>query len=74
MNTRAISVLRMLLYVGAARADGTPGQVSELRARVLPALEDGASDQEVRKLVRDVMGPRWRPSGEWAAQIQALTD
>lgn len=71
MNALA-STVAMLLYVGAAREDATPDQVAELRARVLPALEDGASDREVRRLVRDVMGRGWRPSPRWAEQVRSL--
>jgi hypothetical protein len=65
--------LAMLLYVGAARAAGTPAQVRAIQDRVLPAVADGRPNREVRREVRAIMGRTWRPAGEWAERIAALT-
>lgn len=67
----------VLMFVGAANADATPEQRARLRDEVLPPLRDEsipARDAYVRaaRVVVDVMGPEWRPAGEWDEWITAL--
>lgn len=65
-------MLRVLLWVGAAVSEASPGQKEAIRDQVLPLVEAGRPLPVVRARIRDVMGRRWRPSGEWAEQLGAL--
>jgi hypothetical protein len=65
--------LVMTLLVGAARADASPAQVEQMRARIVPVMRDQSVPYvEVRAVLQQIMGPDWAPSGDWAAQIDAL--
>lgn len=66
----------LCVLAGAARADGDESQVEQLRDR-LPGVVRGQYVTEgdasaVRAVIREVMGEEWRPSGAWAAQLDAL--
>lgn len=67
--TTLAEALRLTLLIGAAHADATPVQREQLRQRLTPLLRryraDG-DDTHLRAALRDVMGPTWAPSGEWA--------
>ncbi|EWT05055.1 hypothetical protein N864_07585 [Intrasporangium chromatireducens Q5-1] len=69
--------LRLVLLVGAARADATPEQLDALRDRIPEAMRgryvSTGDETEVRAVLLDVMGRDWKPSGEWAAQIDRLS-
>lgn len=67
--------MAFVLTISAANADATPAQRATLRLRVKPLLDryrvDGNHDP-ILAVLRDVMGPGWQPSGEWAEAIQAF--
>lgn len=72
------AALRLLLLVGAARADATPEQLERLRAELPTALRgryaSTGDESEVRALLVKVMDPSWAPSGKWAEQLAALDE
>lgn len=68
-----LSAVRFLLWMGAARADANAAQTRALRDEVLTAFEDGASEPETRRMIRRIMGPRWKPGPDWDRQIRALS-
>lgn len=66
----------LVMLVGAARDDADASQVAALRDRLPDVMrgryaEHGDADA-VREVLLDVMGKRWRPSGAWALQLDAL--
>lgn len=71
------------LYITAARYDANPSQLTALRSQVVPAIQDlkrrDVTAEEIRRLlaivinrVQGIMGPQWRPTGEWMEAIDAL--
>lgn len=68
-----LGAVRFLLLIGAARADADAAQTRALRDQVLVAFEDGASEAETRRMIRRIMGPRWKPGADWDRQIRALS-
>jgi hypothetical protein len=67
--------LRLLFVLQAALADGTPAQRTRLRKRMGPLIEQLRDDGDTRplyRLVREVHGPGWRPTGEAAEWIAHL--
>lgn len=65
--------LLVVMFVGAANADATPEQRERLRTTV-SFLRDRsltASEAYVKavKHTAEVMGPDWRPKGEWDETI-----
>lgn len=68
--------LALVMFIGAARADADPTQRDRLKAEIPPLLEeygDGGSPETVLRQVVEIMGPQWRPTGEWATWIDGLT-
>jgi translation elongation factor EF-Tu-like GTPase len=68
-------MLRFVVYVSAARADADPEQLQRLRTEVPPLLDQLRADGQtlpVVNRVREIMGPEWQPTGDWARQIHAL--
>jgi hypothetical protein len=69
--------LRLVLLVGAARADAAPDQLDALRERIPAAMRgqyvSTGDEAEVRAVLLEVMGHDWKPSGQWAAQIDRLS-
>lgn len=77
ISTGAIARAMVLLtWVGAANHDATPEQRAQLREVIRVLRDDSvptakAYEQVIRETAA-VMGPDWRPTGEWAAQIESL--
>lgn len=66
--------LALVMFIGAARADADPTQRDRLKAEIPPLLEEyGGSPETVLRQVVEIMGPQWRPTGEWATWIDGLT-
>lgn len=73
------SGLLVTLFIGAANADASADQCGRLRDEVLPILRD--PDTPPRQAMVDavrhaavVMGPDWRPTGEWDGWVTAILD
>lgn len=71
--------LAVVMFVGAANADATREQRNQLRDQALPPLKDSSltPSQAYEKTVRRtaaIMGPAWRPNGEWEDWLLALLD
>lgn len=71
--------LTVVMFVGAANADATIEQRARLRDEALPPLKDDAltPGEAYRKTVTTaaaIMGPAWRPKGEWETWLLALLD
>lgn len=67
--------LAFLMFVGAARADASPDQLAQLRERLPPLLDAYKAEGNPRptmEAVIDIMGPTWRPQGDWARQIDTF--
>lgn len=69
--------LLVVMFIGAANQDATPEQRARLRGEALPPLKDETltAAQAYEKTVRTaaaIMGPDWRPRGEWDEWITAL--
>lgn len=71
------------LYIGAAFADANGDQTRLLRTKLPPMLkrmrelqgDDHNWPLAAKSLlmrIQEVMGPKWRPSDPWMAQIKAL--
>jgi hypothetical protein len=68
--------LAFTLWVGAANADATPEQRRRIQDSIPIALEHYVVDGDempVRTIIQIVMGPDWKPTGEWADFIASLT-
>lgn len=71
--------LLVTMFIGAAVSDATPEQRVDLQDQVLPILKDeslpaGDAMANAVKATATVMGPDWRPTGEWDAYILKLLD
>lgn len=69
------AALRLLLFLQAALADGTPAQRARLRKRSGPLIEQLREDgnpHALYRLIQEVHGPDWRPTGEAAEWIEHL--
>lgn len=69
--------LAVVMFVGAANADATREQRSRLRDEALPPLKDealtpGQAYEKTIRITAAIMGPDWRPNGEWEDWILAL--
>lgn len=70
--------LRATLLLGAMRADAAPEQREEIRI-VYETTKDAFMAGKLTWAewlggFMEIMGPDWRPTGEWAAQLKALED
>lgn len=80
MNADAIRrAMIVVLFVGAATSDASPEQRERLKAEALPplydkALKPGNAYKACVLATAAVMGPDWRPRGEWDEWIVALLD
>ena len=57
------------------QADADPAQRDRLKAEIPPLLEEyvhGGSPETVLRRVVEIMGPQWRPTGEWATWIDKM--
>jgi hypothetical protein len=64
--------LAFTLFVGAARYDATPEQVSMLKAQVVPLLDgykETGDETAVREAVHRIMGPQWKPNADFRRTI-----
>ena len=69
--------LRFILTVQAALVDATPAQAQRMRKRLPPLLEKFRETGDASgflRLIREIHGPSWRPTGTFAEQIDALED
>lgn len=69
------AALRLLFFLQAALADATPAQRTRLRKRSGPLIEQLRADGDTRplyRLIREVHGAAWRPTGEAAEWITHL--
>lgn len=71
--------MTLVMVVGAARQDATPDQVNAIRDQVLPLLSDKdgiwmkhGDSSEAMGMLQFIMGPQWKPSGEYAEYIEKL--
>lgn len=65
----------LLTYIGAANWDSTDEQRVRLRAKIEPLLDQFRDNGKMRPLfdaVTEVMGDEWRPTGDWARQLEAV--
>lgn len=63
--------VRLMLLVGAVRADADVVQLAALRGLEVPERMRAGEDVEVLAgEVRGVMGEGWEPSGDWAVQLE----
>jgi hypothetical protein len=70
------ALVHLMLVLGAAREDATPAQRERMRKRVLPLIENLRETGDVSpiyRLIREIHGPDWRPSGEAADLIKSMT-
>lgn len=78
MSTAVGRALVVVMFVGAANADATPEQREQLKEAITPLRDQDLTASEAYKAVvygvADVMGPHWRPRGEWEEWITALLD
>lgn len=70
--------LRATILIGAMRHDATPMQ-RHLLIAVHERTKDAFAAEELTWAewvggFMEIMGPDWRPTGEWAAQLKALED
>lgn len=69
------AALRLMIVLQAALADGTPAQRKRIRRRGGPLIDQLREDGDVRplyRLIREVHGADWRPTGEAAEWITHL--
>lgn len=68
--------LAFSLYIGAANAEATPAQRTLLRTALPPLIQELRVSREaalpILQAVTRIMGPGWRPTGDWAHQIDLL--
>jgi hypothetical protein len=70
-----VASLAFTLFVGAARYDATPEQVSMLKAQIIPLLvayKENGDETAVREAVHRIMGPQWKPNVDFRRQIVEL--
>jgi len=76
MSTALNRVLKMVTFLGAARADATAEQLALLRSDVMPLMhgdyQQTGDETPIRKSVAGIMGYDWQPTGEWAAYLRKL--
>jgi hypothetical protein len=77
-GTSAVAaVMRFLLTIQAALNDATPAQRERMRKRMPPLIEKMRETGEtapIRRLIREVLGPDWQPTGDAAEWIEAMRD
>lgn len=67
--------LAFVMVFGAAMNDATPEQRERMREEVAPMLEQFKEDGKTRPIlykVREIMGQRWDPSGEYGEYLTLL--
>jgi len=77
MNVTKLSgYMAFTLLIGAANADADDYQRNRLRAELLPLLEDTKhwNGPAILQTFHDIMGPSWKPKGEWASAIENFTE
>lgn len=71
-----VQVLAFTVYVASARVDATSEQAAELRQEILPLLDQYRAGEIPEDVifckVEEIMGPNWRPSGDWLEQLDVL--
>lgn len=78
MNSSHIAkALKLVTYVTASQYDADEEQSERFRKERpsrLEAYRDGElSEQDVISWINDVMGPDWKPSGEYGAFLEGLS-
>lgn len=72
------AALTVVMFVGAANADATPAQREQLKTAIEPFKDKDLTASEAYAAVirgtADIMGPAWRPRGEWDAWITRLLE
>lgn len=72
------SALTVVMFVGAANADASPDQRALLKDAIKPLRDDSLTPSEAYVAVvlgtAEVMGPDWRPTGQWDEWITALLE
>lgn len=71
------SALRLVLTYGAALHDATPAQSRRIIKRAQPLMTRLRETGEIAplyRLLREVLGPTWRPTGEHAEWIKRMTE
>lgn len=68
------AVVGFAYTVAAARQDATPHQLTQLRKRIVPLLKSNprllvSDPQRLTDELADIMGPDWKPSGQWAQGV-----
>lgn len=74
-SNQIADTLRVVTYVAAAKADASAEQdrrLREERSEHLEAYRQGGSGQDLLDWLQDVMGPDWKPSGEYGAFLETL--
>lgn len=71
------AALMVIAVVGAANSEATEEQRDRLREEALPPLSDKSlpASEAYAAVVRktgEIMGPGWRPKGEWDDWLVAL--
>ena len=76
-----VGSMTLVMTVGAARKDASYEQLNAIRDQVVPLLgdKDGiwmkhGDSSEALGLLQFIMGPQWRPSGEYAEYIAKLNE
>ena len=84
MNPKTLAGwLAFTMYISAARADASAGQLFEMRRVITPAIEGlkrrDLTPEETRRLlaivltrVQTIMGKDWQPQGEWMVAINSI--
>lgn len=74
-----VGSMTLVMTVGAARKDASYEQLNAIRDQVVPLLgdKDGiwmkhGDSSEALGLLQFIMGPTWKPSGEYAEYIEKL--
>lgn len=74
--TDLVNFLAFVAYVASARSDATAEQAVGLRCDVLPLLDRYRAgeipEDVIFRKVEEIMGSDWRPSGDWADQLDVL--
>lgn len=67
------AAIRMLLTLQAAMTDGTQAQRDRIRKRMpalIEQLRETGQTASIYRLIREVHGPGWRPTGKAAEMIE----
>lgn len=77
MSSQAVgAAMAVVMFVGAANDDAGPEQRARLREAIKPLEDESLTASQAYETVMrqtvEIMGPDWRPSGEWDEWITAL--